>query len=599
MSSIAAPSHTLFRHRLGLDWRLHGPRVIVCLLFVSVGSLHGGPATTAQEPSAGTRASAPAAAEPRQADDASTTDVMREMQANAVREQSASWGHWGNVPDRYSTWLSHSNRMIPLYTFGITLDMLRSEGSAYGDPERLERIYGTVPDGTLNPTAVYFDQTDVYRLQQAAVESGHRHIILIVFDGMDWQTTLAAAAYHAAEVRYDRGRGSGLSFQDERRMPTDFGLIVTSPLLAAAKYDVDAQTVIDPNKRSTGGYDPERGGRAPWHEQPRRNYLLGLDPERDHTVTDSASSATSMTAGVKTYNAAINVLVDGTQVEPIARKLQRERGFRIGVVSSVPVSHATPAAAYANNVTRNDYQDISRDLVGLPSVAHRSEPLPGVDVLLGGGWGEGKESDSGQGDNFRSGNVYFHEEDLRRSNAAQGGRYLVVQREAGVAGREALLAATDQAIARDQPLIGYFGTRGGHLPFQTADGNYDPTFDAKGTERYTAADLHENPTLADMTEAALKRLEGAEEGFWLMIEAGDVDWANHANNIDNSVGAVLSGAAAFEQVMQWIERTEAWDSTAVIVTSDHGHYLVIDDAEAIATAGRTSPRAPGQGGEGQ
>lgn len=77
------------------------------------------------------------------------------------------------------------------------------------------------------------------------------------------------------------------------------------------------------------------------------------------------------------------------------------------------------------------------------------------------------------------------------------------------------------------------------------------------------------------------------DGFWLMIEAGDVDWANHANNLDSSIGAVLSGEEAFIKVMDWVDENAAWDHTAVIVTADHGHYLVIDQPDMIAEAGAT------------
>ncbi len=93
-----------------------------------------------------------------------------------------------------------------------------------------------------------------------------------------------------------------------------------------------------------------------------------------------------------------------------------------------------------------------------------------------------------------------------------------------------------------------------------------------------------------MTEAALLKLERADDGFWLLLEAGDVDWANHANNIDNSIGAVLSGEAAFDVVMDWIDKNKAWNHTAVIVTSDHGHYLVIDDVSRIADAGKKAKK---------
>ena len=257
----------------------------------------------------------------------------------------------------------------------------------------------------------------------------------------------------------------------------------------------------------------------------------------------------------------------------------------MGVVTSVPVSHATPAAAYANNVSRKDYQDISRDLIGLPSSSHRNNPLPGVDVLIGGGWGEGTGSDRGQGDNFQKGNKYLHQDDLRRVSVDGDGQYIVAQRESGKSGNEELMSAAQRAADEDYRLLGFYGVKGGHLPFQTADGRFNPTFDAKGTEKYSDADIYENPTLAQMTRAALVKLEQAIEGFWLMIEAGDVDWANHANNLDNSIGAVLSGEAAFDVVMDWIEENNAWSYTAVIVTSDHGHYLVLDDVKWIADAG--------------
>ena len=520
-------------------------------------------------------------------------DPLRRMQRLATRDQTATWGHWGNQPDKYMTWDQHSNRLIPVYTYGITLDKLRSEGSCYRDPERLKKIYGKVPKGTLNPSALYFDQTDIYRLQQAAIDAGYTNIILMVFDGMDWQTTRAASLYK--QNRYNNGRGTGLAFQDDRRVTTDYGLICTSPKADILTFDTNAQIVLDWSGDPTGGYDASRGGQAPWFEQSKREYLLGEDREQPHTVTDSAASATSMMSGYKTYNSAINVLVDGTKVVPLGRELQSDNGFKIGLVTSVPVTHATPACAYANNVTRKDYQDIGRDLIGLPSAAHRNKPLQGVDVLLGGGWGETKDTDTTQGDNFLPGNPYLHEEDIRRVDVKNGGKYVVAQRTAGKSGKDHLMESAMKAIDDDQRLLGFFGTKGGHLPYQTADGKYNPTIDNKEEkEEYTAADLNENPTLAEMTRAALLVLEQAVDGFWLLVEAGDVDWANHANNADNAIGSVFSGDDAFRVVMDWVDENDAWEYTAVIVTADHGHYLVIEDANRFVEAGKHARTAAGQ-----
>jgi alkaline phosphatase len=525
----------------------------------------------------------------KRAGDAAATsdDPLRALQLQAMEQGEADFAHWGGRPAIYSDWTSHSNRLVPVYTFGLNLDSLRNAGSAYRDPARLEQLYGSVPQATLNPTAEYFDQTAILRLQEEAVAAGKRHIILMVFDGMDWQTTRAAAIYRTGQVGYAGGEGSGLAFQDVKQDVCDFGYVVTSPRLGGLKTDVDAQITLGGDQPPTGGYDAAIGGPAPWSAPTDPQYLMGKLRSRPHTVTDSAASATSMTSGIKTYNGAINVTVDGTQVEPLARRLQRDQGRSIGLVSSVPISHATPAAAYANNVSRNDYQDLTRDLLGLPSAAHRREPLAGVEVLLGGGWGETKTSDGGQGRNYVAGNRYLSPLDAEQLAVEQGGRYVVAERTAGQRGHDVLQAATEQAVASGDRLFGFFGVGGGHLPFQTADGDFDPTLDAKGDEDYSQADIDENPSLAQMTTAALQVLEKDPDGFWLMVEAGDVDWANHANNIDSTIGAVLSGEAAFQAVVDWVDARQGWDETAIIVTADHGHYLVLDDPSAVAA---TSPR---------
>ncbi|MEZ6095707.1 MAG: alkaline phosphatase [Pirellulaceae bacterium] len=167
-----------------------------------------------------------------------------------------------------------------------------------------------------------------------------------------------------------------------------------------------------------------------------------------------------------------------------------------------------------------------------------------------------------------------------------GGRYVVAQRTSGIGGRDALMEAANSAAENGNRLFGFFGTSSGHLPFQTANGDFVPTRGASDAERYEAADIVENPTLADMTEAALIALTPSqkEKGFWLMVEAGDVDWANHNNNLDDSIGAVFSGEAAFQKIVEWVEENSNWNETLLIVTADHGHYLNLVDPEAVATA---------------
>ncbi len=123
---------------------------------------------------------------------------------------------------------------------------------------------------------------------------------------------------------------------------------------------------------------------------------------------------------------------------------------------------------------------------------------------------------------------------------------------------------------------------GSHLPFQTADGDYRPTIGRSPIpEVYSEADLRENPTLSEMTAAALRVLETRPSGFWMMVEAGDVDWANHDNNLDNSIGAVLSGDAAVKTITEWVENHSNWDESVLIVTADHGHFLVLENPELL------------------
>jgi alkaline phosphatase len=67
----------------------------------------------------------------------------------------------------------------------------------------------------------------------------------------------------------------------------------------------------------------------------------------------------------------------------------------------------------------------------------------------------------------------------------------------------------------------------------------------------------------------------------LFVEAGDVDFALHANNLDNATGAIFSGEEAVRTVVRWVETHSNWNESVMIVSSDHGHYLVVDDPQAL------------------
>lgn len=536
---------------------------------------------------------------------AAAADKIRDLQTKAVEMDRADFGHWGIDPARYTLWGTHSNRLIPVYTYGtrdagpnLDLKSYMGDHSLYRQADAVQRLYGRVPPLTVSATATYLDQTNIYDLQKAAVAAGKKHIFLVIFDGMDWVTTQAAAIHATQKVAYTSGRGTGLHWLDyAANGTTQFGFMVTSPHNEGTLVDANTQTVKNPGGKIFGGYDPTRGGFTPWDVPPFLPYLISL-PENDparHAYTDSSSSASSMTAGIKTFNGGVNVDYAGGRVETIAHQLQGQ-GWLVGVTTSVPISHATPAAAYAHNVERDDYQDLTRDMLGLKSISHPQQPLTGLDVVIGTGFGSTfdlmKAADEKKaaehtvlaGTNFVPGNLYLTVADQQAADVNHGGKYVVATRAAGVSGSERLQQAAEQAAAHKRRLLGFYGVpKTGHLPFATADGDFQPTIGRKKTaEAYNEADLTENPSLAQMTHSAITALHRPNQKFWLMVEAGDVDWANHDDNIDNSIGAVKSGDAAVKVITDWVEQNSNWNESLLIVTADHGHLLVLENPELLA-----------------
>ena len=526
---------------------------------------------------------------------------MRRVQLAGVEHDDTSVVHFG--PDRHTwvSWHDHTNRLVPVWTCGtrgrgagVDLDAYTGLRSVYRDEGALRTLYGALPAATLAAAADYLDQTQLAALQRAALAAGIRRIVVFVFDGMDYDTARAAAVVRAGAVRYAEGRGAGLHFEDYGGAGTaQFGFMVTSPYHDRARVDVDAQTVEVPGEPA-GGYDAVRGGATPWSAGTDPLYVTGqAEAGRGrHAVVDSAAAATAMFSGVKTYNGAINVDPAGRKLSTVAHEAQ-QKGLAVGVVTSVPLSHATPAAAYAHNVSRADYQDLARDLLGLPSVAHPDRPLRGMNVVIGCGHGVERSQDGTQGRNFVSGSRYVTEDDIRRVDGAHGGRYVVARRRSGEKGGKALAAAAERAARTGLRLLALYGVEGGHLPYRTANGDYRPVRGADVlAEEYTGAALEENPTLPEMTAAALRVLETNPRGFWLMVEPGDVDWANHDANLDNAIGAVLEGDDAVRVVTDWIESHGGWSEALLIVTADHAHYVVLESPAALASPARRDGKTP-------
>ena len=242
-------------------------------------------------------------------------------------------------------------------------------------------------------------------------------------------------------------------------------------------------------------------------------YLVGQQatyPEdEEENVTDSASAATAMAAGVKTYNNAIALDNDKSKTETVLERAKKV-GKSTGLVATSEITHATPAAYGAHNVSRKNMAEIADD--------YFDDQIDGqhkVDVLLGGGSELFARKDRDLVKEFSQAG-YGHVTDKKSLNENQ-----------------------------DDKILGLFAPGG--LP--------------KMIDR-----TEEVPSLADMTEAALQRLDKNEKGFFLMVEGSQIDWAGHSNDIVGAMSEMQDFEAAFEKAIDFAKKD---GETLVVTTADN------------------------------
>jgi alkaline phosphatase len=363
-----------------------------------------------------------------------------------------------------------------------------------------------------------------------------KHIILIIGDGMNIEHEIATS-------RYLYGKDSGLSFH---RLPYQGNVatwdVDTYKNWSGGEYDPKA---IVP----TMGYDPNIGGKKPYPLGPE---LPGAENYLSAAATDSASSATAWATGYKTDAGNLAWLpgdpVDG-ELKTIAELLREKKGYAIGVVSTVPFTHATPAAHVSHNVYRNNYDQIGHEIL--------TEVKP--EVVIGGGH-PGFGNDLSFGYISQADYSVFKDPDY-------SGEYVFVERAEGVDGGVSLLEAAQQAVKDNKKLFGLFGMAGGGN-FESLDPQDLPS--TPTVKQFT----NENPTFTEATLAALKVLSQDEDGLFLMAEQGDIDWANHANDFHRMVGTTYDLHMAVQAVIDFINQPDDnmdWANTLLIVTSDHSN----------------------------
>ena len=369
-----------------------------------------------------------------------------------------------------------------------------------------------------------------------------RNVVLIIVDGMHLSNEVAAS-------RYLSGEDFGLGFHSwEYSAP-----VATWDINTYNRYAWNA--CAPPYKAKEFdpllGYDPCLGGACPSFLEGDYSYFLKpLAKEIDETPAipsaDSASTGTAFATGCKTDRGNISWASGdqpGGELTTIL-ELAKNHGLRTGVATTVPFSHATPASFAAHDVYRSNYQEIAHDML--------FEVQP--DLIIGNGWPD-------PAGDYK----YISEADWQAVH--QDNTYTIVEPQPGLAVNELLSSGAQQALETGQGLFGIFAA---------TDGSFDAVkvLDNPGTPL-----INVDPTgytLSGITPVALDFLNAGNEGFFLMLEQGDVDLGNHDNNYTWCIGAMYDAHLAAQAVIDWLNKPgnkATLENTLVVLVPDHTHFM--------------------------
>jgi alkaline phosphatase len=224
-------------------------------------------------------------------------------------------------------------------------------------------------------------------------------------------------------------------------------------------------------------------------------------------ITDSAAGATAFASGIKTYNGAIGVADDSTDVENLVEIIS-SKNIKSGLISTSSITHATPASFYAHNISRGSAEEIALDLV-------QSD----VDFFAGGG------------------TSFFN-------NRSDGKNLLNVLKEKDF--------SIDTTALSDLSAIQSFSK----VAYLLAENHMPPTLKGRGDY------------LSKATELAIQFLSKDEENsnFFMMVEGSQVDWGGHANDGKYLVSELIDFDDAIGKALDFAEKD---GNTLVVVTADH------------------------------
>ncbi|AOA57432.1 alkaline phosphatase [Acinetobacter larvae] len=288
-------------------------------------------------------------------------------------------------------------------------------------------------------------------------------------------------------------------------------------------------------------------------------YALNKGNGQIDYVTDSAASATAWATGVKTYNNALGVDTFGTPHKSIL-ELAKQAGFATGNVTTTELQDATPAAlishiayrsCYGPTATKAKCNENSLDNPqgnGLGSITEQLLKAR-ADVTLGGG--RKTFSEIAVGGKYKG---------LSLLEQAKQEKYQVINSAAELKN----IKKADQ----NQPVLGLFSE--GNLPTlwsgpkAVLNGHNGEAIKCSANPSFTA----DVPTLKDMTSKAIELLKSNDKGFFLQVESGSIDKANHASDPCGQIGETVQLDEAIQVALAFAKENP---DTLIIVTGDHAH----------------------------
>lgn len=274
--------------------------------------------------------------------------------------------------------------------------------------------------------------------------------------------------------------------------------------------------------------------------------------------TDSSAGATAISTGVKCPNMRVAMDREGNKLPHMLYDAE-SLGKATGVLSTVRLTHATPASFVTYDVGRGNEEEIARKML-------LESP---VDLIMAPGhpWFDDNAKQEGgqEPDKFATTGTYEY----------VGGLELWKQLLEGTAGGDAngdgtpdpwkLIDTTEGIVslaAMPQParVLALVPVRSTLQCNRAGDEN---------AEAFAVPLTPGLPTMAQMATSALSQLSQDPDGFYIMMEGGAIDWAGHGNKAGRLVEEQIDFDKAVEAVVAWVEAHSSWDETMLFITADH------------------------------